>query len=358
MKQGKAIRETRSGTRPYVFDLGGTRAIYSVSWNGSWRDKSPHPKIRVFYSNVLPEFPYSAEFLPVSIYRDIYITTWAISVGTFDDMIVARYLKFEESSEWVSPADIFVREALYITRIDNLLFSSLDLEKGTILKISGKVVDNHGVSEAGQKFAARVYSQDKTIVFSADVISGTEGSFEISIETVDMVPGDYSVLVIADLVTINKTVHIRAPGEVPIVTPPIPPPVTPPIPPTTVPVLPPFPADPDCLFPTLSLNFIDVVSKLIKWIGCRISHIIMILVWFKDAIVAAFDFVMQFISYFVSLKWLTDFIAKFFDALDTWLSAKFGIEKDKPFLDELLKKFMSWLLSFLDNAAENDKKNW
>lgn len=130
-----------------------------------------------------------------------------------------------------------------------------------------------------------------------------------------------------------------------------------PVIPVIVPVLPPFPGDPGCTLPTLSWNFIDVMKGLSEWVVCHINHIITILGWFKDVIVAAFDYMMQFMLYFVSLKWLTDFIAKFFDALDTWLSAKFGIEKEKPFLDELLKKFMSWLLFFLDNAAENEKKN-
>lgn len=125
----------------------------------------------------------------------------------------------------------------------------------------------------------------------------------------------------------------------------------------TIPTLPPFPSDPGCTLPALSWNFIDVMKGLIVWVVCHINHIITILGWFKDVIVSSFDYVMQFILYFLSLKWLTDFIAKFFDALDTWLSAKFGIEKEKPFLDELLKKFMSWLLSFLDSAAENEKKS-
>ncbi len=112
----------------------------------------------------------------------------------------------------------------------------------------------------------------------------------------------------------------------------------------------------ECVFPSLQWNLMQVLSDLVAWIGCILHNIIAQLDWIIQSLATLIPQLLAFLTYVVTLKWLTDFLAQFFDRLDTWLSAKFGIDKDKPFFDELLRKALDIVGGAIDDAARNSMK--
>lgn len=117
--------------------------------------------------------------------------------------------------------------------------------------------------------------------------------------------------------------------------------------------MPPPPVLEICVFPTLSLNLIAVLADLAKWIMCTILNILKQLIWFGQVIVYLVPKIVEFLVYVVTLKWIVDGVKGFFDALDVWVSVKFGIDPDLPFWDELVKKTLKWIADIIDAAANN-----
>lgn len=63
---------------------------------------------------------------------------------------------------------------------------------------------------------------------------------------------------------------------------------------------------------------------------------------------------LSFLKYILSLKWIEDLISRFFSSLDAWLSGKLGIDPGKPFLEELAKRWVKFVLAALDELADQD----
>jgi hypothetical protein len=131
----------------------------------------------------------------------------------------------------------------------------------------------------------------------------------------------------------------------------------PPGPPTVVPpvgVIPPLPVLDACVLPELSWNFIEVVRQAIVYIACNLNNLIIQVNWLISALAALIPQLLAGIAYFLSLKWITNWIQAFFAQLDIWISAKFGIDPNLPFLDELMKKIMTWFFSILDDRVKDE----
>lgn len=130
-------------------------------------------------------------------------------------------------------------------------------------------------------------------------------------------------------------------------------------PPTQPPAQPPGgdwtqpPALEACVLPTLSWNFVEVVRQAVLFVDCNLKNLITQVSWMISAMTAIVPKIIESVTYILSLRWLEDFLDQFFDALDTWLSDKLGIEKDKPFLEELVKKIIGLVAGQIDEAAKS-----
>jgi hypothetical protein len=116
-------------------------------------------------------------------------------------------------------------------------------------------------------------------------------------------------------------------------------------------VLPPPPVLDACVLPELSWNFIEVVRQAVLYISCNLGNLIVQVSWLVSVLAALIPQILAAITYFLSLKWITDWIQAFFDRLDIWISAKFGIDPTLPFFEELVKKAIGWLSEGLNEAA-------
>jgi hypothetical protein len=115
--------------------------------------------------------------------------------------------------------------------------------------------------------------------------------------------------------------------------------------------LPPPPVLDACVLPELSWNFIEVVRQAVTYISCNLGNLIVQVSWLVSALAALIPQLLSGIAYFLALKWITDWIQAFFDRLDIWISAKFGIDPTLPFFEELMKKAIGWLSGGIDEAA-------
>ena len=203
-------------------------------------------------------------------------------------------------------------------------------------------------------------------------LAGTEYTIKDGLKT--QVPG--GELSVSNITIFGARVCLRplevppevpptTPPEVPPTTPPEVPPTTPPeVPPTTPPTtppgsnippgetLPPSPVLDACVLPELSWNFVEVVRQAVSYISCNLQNLILQVNWMISALAALIPQLLAGIAYFLSLKWITDWIQAFFTQLDIWFSLKFGIDPALPFWDELVKKTLTWISGALDAAAE------
>lgn len=124
-------------------------------------------------------------------------------------------------------------------------------------------------------------------------------------------------------------------------------PTTPPVPPETDP----GPQIIDCVFPTLSLNFISVMSGLASWIGCILHNIITILKWLVDWILHFPDHLDAWISRLFGVDPALPFFDEVLKKIDIWISGKFGVDPALPFWEELVKKAIGWLGGGIDEAS-------
>lgn len=115
--------------------------------------------------------------------------------------------------------------------------------------------------------------------------------------------------------------------------------------------LPPPPVLDACVLPELSWNFIEVVRQAVIFISCNLGNLIVQVSWLVSALAALIPQLLAGIAYFLSLKWIIDWIQAFFDRLDIWISAKFGIDPALPFWEELVKKAIGWLGGGIDEAS-------
>lgn len=131
---------------------------------------------------------------------------------------------------------------------------------------------------------------------------------------------------------------------------------TPTPPPTPGAGLPPPPTLESCVLPELSWNFIEVVRQAVLYVSCNISNLVLQVDWMISALAALIPQLLSLLVYVLSLKWLEDWVKRFFTELDIWLSNKFGIDPALPFFDELMKKTFGWFFSLLDSMADEDSK--
>lgn len=134
----------------------------------------------------------------------------------------------------------------------------------------------------------------------------------------------------------------------------------------SVPPPPPPPPPPllsDCKFPELSWNLIEVLSQLVKWIGCLLNQVISLmgsviasLAGIADYLLHLPDHLDEWVSRLFGIDPALPFFPELMRKIDLYVSARFGVDPEKPIIDELAKKVMSWLLSLLDTAAENEKR--
>ncbi len=127
--------------------------------------------------------------------------------------------------------------------------------------------------------------------------------------------------------------------------------------PAPAPEIPPAPTLTSCTIPSFSWNLYEMLKALISYLQCTLNNIIAQLEWIISVLVSLIPQLLAFLVYVLTLQWIADFLAKFFDQLDTWLSGKFGIDKDKPFFEELLKKVFAYFTGWLGALVDDDLQN-
>ncbi len=103
-----------------------------------------------------------------------------------------------------------------------------------------------------------------------------------------------------------------------------------------------------------------MLSGFFAWIGCLINNLYLQVVWIAESLAALIPQILEFVTYVISLKWLTDFIAAFFEKLDSWVSELFGVDPDLPFFDQVMQGVVDWLLAPFNDAAKRriEEKKW
>lgn len=113
----------------------------------------------------------------------------------------------------------------------------------------------------------------------------------------------------------------------------------------------------ECAFPDILQSGIYFIVDLAKWIGCMIRNIIAILKWVIDWLLHFSDHLDIWISNLFGIDPALPFFDELWKKIDEKVSTRLGVDPEKPLLDELVKKAIEWLLSSLDAAAEQEKKD-
>ncbi len=123
--------------------------------------------------------------------------------------------------------------------------------------------------------------------------------------------------------------------------------------PTPGPTPAPGPVIADCTFPAFTPNLWTYFGGLAQWIGCMIKNIITLIQIIVDWIAHFPDHLTAWIFSLFGFDPSKNFWEQLRSDLDEMLSARLGVDRDKPLLDELVKKMLGWLFAELNAAAEN-----